>query len=135
MSDRPRLRIVMLAPRNGGLVARSRIDPEAIFISPNSGRIARDGVEIACPSREGRILLFLLASRGPVSAADIFNFLWGEDPDGGPDNVTNSVSNVVRGVAKLAAALQIKLTRYSREAVDFYQAIPDVIVTGGDGCE
>lgn len=99
---------IILTTTETSLARFSLSHPGAVVVSVVCSRVARDGVEVVADAFARRLLVILAArSPGVVSKAEIIDILWGDDPDGGPDNPDSRLSNLAQRVKFLGAALGV----------------------------
>jgi hypothetical protein len=80
----------------------------ALVVSLLSGELARDGATVLQPILPRRFLI-AVAANGMLDRDQAIDLLWGDRSDGGPSDVTKSLSVVVFQAREAAAALGLAI--------------------------
>jgi hypothetical protein len=104
---------------------RSRQSPDMLFVDLYSNGFARAGMVIKAPPQPRLILLALAGRFGLwVDKQHLIDMLWGDDPDGGPDEATKTLSVLLHQTKPLAALLGYRIESWSyRDAARAYPVI------------
>jgi DNA-binding response OmpR family regulator len=85
--------------------------PAALIIAVHERWIARAGHVVTASPDAVRMLAALVASNGAlITRAELTECLWGDDPDGGPDNARDRLNHLIMEVRTVATAFNVGVT-------------------------
>lgn len=85
----------------------------ALYVSMSQPEVWRDGARCRASNRLRRALIILGARPGAiVSMDDLVEMLWGDDPHGGPEAAASNVSQAIKDLRFICAALGLVLSTH-----------------------
>lgn len=98
--------VILITSTRGCLISVDR--PDAVVLAVGKKRAFRDGSMVRFSPTEAKIALCLLAAQGrQVCEDELIEFVWGDDPDGGPEDAGRMVRVFIYKVRHILRALNI----------------------------